>query len=182
MLGHQRGVAVIALGGYARRELCPASDVDVLLLHDGWHQTGLEALVERLCYPLWDARLSVGHAVRTPAEAVKDAGERIDSATAVLDRRLVAGDGGLADALTSRVQRWVRRRGAALAVQLAAADALRHQQDDTHPGMLEPDLKGGAGGLRDIHSLRWVAGWMVGEVGLDPLVAAGYLGATDRRR
>jgi [protein-PII] uridylyltransferase len=170
------------LGGYARRELCPSSDVDLLLLHDGWHRTGLEALVERLCYPLWDARLSVGHAVRTANEAVKDAGERIDTATSLLDRRFVAGDRGLADALTSRTQRWVRRRGNALVSQLAAADAERHRAGDSHPGMLEPDLKNGAGGLRDVHSLRWAAGWMVGEVGLDPLVAAGYLGAEDRRR
>ena len=182
LLGDQGGVAVIALGGYARRELCPSSDIDLLLLHDGWHRTGLEALVERLCYPLWDARLSVGHAVRTAAEAVKDAGERIDTATSLLDRRFVAGDRGLADALTSRTQRWVRKRGTALVAQLAAADAQRHRDSDSHPGMLEPDLKNGAGGLRDVHSLRWAAGWMVGEVGLDPLVAAGYLGAEDRRR
>ena len=152
-----------------------------MLLHDGWGRTDLESLVENLCYPLWDARLTVGHAVRTPAQAVSDGQGRIDSATALLDRRLVAGDAGLYDALTSRVQKWSRRSAPALLTTLAGADEMRHREAGTHPGMLEPDLKNGAGGLRDIHSLRWAARWLLGEIGLDPLVAAGYLGADDRR-
>lgn len=174
-------MAVVALGGYARRELCPASDVDLLLLHDGWGRRDLSALVETLCYPLWDARLSVGHAVRTPAEAVADAGSRIDTATALLDRRMVAGDRGLFDGLSSRVAKWSRRNGTSLLRRLAGADEARHHEAGAHPGMLEPDLKNGAGGLRDIHSLRWGAGWLLGEMGLDPLVAAGYLSPDDRR-
>ena len=173
-------MAVVALGGYARRELCPASDIDLLLLHDGWGRTDLESAVQLLCYPLWDAGLSVGHAVRTPAEAVQGASDRIDVATALLDRRLVAGDPGLFDALTSRVQRWSRRHGRAMVVALAGADRARHERSGAYPGMLEPDLKNGAGGLRDIHSLRWAAGWVVGETSLDALVSAGYMGADDR--
>ena len=175
-------MAVVALGGYARGELCPASDIDLLLLHDGWDRPDLQELVEALCYPLWDAKLSVGHAVRTPAQAVADAGDRIDSATALLDRRLVAGDRGLVDGLSSRVQRWARRNAKVVLRQLADADHARHATSGSHAGMLEPDLKNGAGGLRDIHSLRWAAALLLGDVGLDPLVAAGYLGATDRRK
>ena len=182
LLAERRGVAVVALGGYARRELCPASDVDLLLLHDGWGRTDLEGLVETLCYPLWDARLTVGHSVRTAAQAVSDASGRIDTATALLDRRLVAGDGGLFDALTSRVNKWARRNATSLLTTLAGADEVRHRAAGTHPGMLEPDVKNGAGGLRDIHSLRWAARLLLGELGLDPLVAAGYVGADDRRR
>ena len=182
LLDGRRGVAVVALGGYARRELCPASDIDLLLLHDGWGRTDLESLVQQLCYPLWDARLQVGHAVHTPAEAVKDAGDRIDTATAILDRRLVGGERGLYDALTAKVKGWTRKHGTRLVGQLAAADAARHRESGPHPGMLEPDLKNGAGGLRDLHSLRWAAGGMLGETTLDALVAAGYLGFEDRRR
>ena len=174
-------MAVVALGGYARRELCPASDVDLLLLHDGWGRRDLSGLVETLCYPLWDAKLSVGHSVRTPAEAVADAGSRIDTATALLDRRLVAGDRGLFDGLSSRVPRWTRRNGKSLLRQLAGADEARHHESGAHPGMLEPDLKNGAGGLRDVHSLRWAAALLLDELGLDPLVAAGYLSPDDRR-
>ena len=120
--------------------------------------------------------------MRTPAQAVADAGDRIDSATALLDRRLIAGDRGLVDGLSSRVRRWTRRNAKAVLRQLADADDARHQTSGSHPGMLEPDLKNGAGGLRDIHSLRWAAALLLDDVGLDPLVAAGYLGATDRRK
>ena len=178
--GAGRGVAVVALGSYARRELCPVSDVDLLLLHDGWRDADLKELVTALCYPLWDAGLSVGHAVRTPKEAVKAAGEALDAATAISERRLVAGDRGLFDDLASRASRWLRAQAPRLLADLAAADAQRHARAGADPGRLEPDLKDGAGGLRDLASLRWAAACLVGEVGLDPLVGARYLSAADR--
>lgn len=180
-LGTERGVAVVALGGYARRELCPASDVDLLLLHDGWSGRELEGLVEKLCYPLWDAGLSVGHGVRTAKEAVRAAGDRVDSATALADRRLVAGDVGLLDDLASRAGRWLRRKAGWVLSSLDESDAARRADAGPHAGMLEPDLKAGSGGLRDIHSLRWAAACLLGEVGLDPLVGARYLHASERR-
>ena len=174
-------MAVVALGSYARRQLCPASDIDLLLLHDGWAHRDLEELVRSLCYPLWDAGLSVGHAVRTGREAVRAASDRVDTATALTDRRLVAGDPGLVDDLAARLRRWMRPRSARVLGDLADADSRRHAAAGMHPGMLEPELKEGAGGLRDLHSLRWAAACVLGEVGLDPLVGARYLGATDRR-
>jgi [protein-PII] uridylyltransferase len=178
--GPTRPVSLVALGSYARRELCPASDVDLLVLHDGWPSGELEALVRALCYPLWDAGLSVGHAVRTAKESVRAAGERTDTATALTDRRLVAGDAGLASGLGARVSRWLRRSGGQVLSDLAEADRARRGAAGAHVGMLEPDLKSGAGGLRDLHSLRWAAACVLGEVGIDPLVGARYLSAVDR--
>jgi len=175
------GVAVVALGSYARHELCPGSDVDLLLLHDGWATRDLEALVRSLCYPLWDVGLTVGHAVRTPKETVRAAGERIDTATALTDRRLVAGQRGLLDDLAGRMGQWLARNRSTVLTGIAAADAQRQRSAGRHPGMLEPDLKDGAGGLRDLHSLRWAAACLLGEAGLDPLVSAGYIGAVERR-
>ncbi|HWB71850.1 MAG TPA: [protein-PII] uridylyltransferase [Egibacteraceae bacterium] len=169
-------LAVVALGGYARRELCPRSDVDLLLLHDGWGRRDLESLVRALCYPLWDAGLSIGHAVRTPREALRAAGERLETATALTDRRLVAGDRGLLDDLAGRCRRWLRRAGADL---LVAVDGDGGGAGDG-AGMLEPDLKSGAGGLRHLHALRWASAVVLGEPGLDPLVGARYLGAAER--
>lgn len=180
-LGADRGMAVVALGSYARRELCPGSDVDLLLLHSGWARADLSDLVQRLCYPLWDAGLQVGHAVRTPSQAVKAAGEGIDAATALTDRRLVAGDRGLLDELSSRAVRWSRRNAGRLLADLTIADRRRWAKAGWRPGMLEPQLKNGAGGLRDLQGLRWAAACLLGDVGLDPLVSAHYLGAGDRR-
>lgn len=179
-LGADRGVAVVALGSYARRQLCPKSDVDVLLLHDGWARRDLEDLVQRLCYPLWDAGLRVGHAVRTPKDTVRRAAHRVDSATALVDRRLVTGDPGLLDDLSARARRWLRRNAAGVLGALAGADGRRRARQGPHPGMLEPHLKDGAGGLRDVHSLRWAAACVLGEGELDALVGARYLGAADR--
>ena len=175
------GLSLVGLGSYARREVCPLSDIDVLVLHDGWSDNDLEQVVRSLCYPLWDAGLQVGYAVHTPKSAVKAAGDRIDTATALLDRRLVWGEPGLLDQLASAYTRWLRRRRGKVLTQLAAADDARHQRAGTQPGMLEPEVKSGAGGLRDLHSLRWASGMVLGELGLRPLVGARYLGATDFR-
>ena len=175
------GVAVVALGSWARRELCPHSDVDLLLLHDGWPRGDLEDLVKAICYPLWDAGISLGHAVRTPKEAARAAEDRIDTATALTERRLVAGSAGLFDDLASRTRRWLQRSAGSFLSDIAAADAERHQRYGGIPGALEPELKEGVGGLRDLHSLRWAGAAVLGEGGLDPLVGARYLGASDRR-
>jgi [protein-PII] uridylyltransferase len=167
------------MGSYARLEVCPRSDIDLLFLHDRWKDTDLQELVQRLCYPLWDAGLQVGYAIHTPRSAVRAAGDRIDTATALMDRRLVFGDRGLLDQVASAYARWLRRRSGKVLTQLAAADEERHRQAGMQPGMLEPELKAGAGGLRDLHSLRWAAGTVLGELGLQPLVGARYLGVKD---
>jgi [protein-PII] uridylyltransferase len=176
-----RSLSLVALGSYARRELCRASDIDLLFLHDGWREADLSGLVQAVCYPLWDAGLSIGHAVHTPREALRSATERVDAITALTDRRLVAGDPGPLDELAARVSRWLRRNSARVLDELAALDAERHARLGEAAGMLEPDLKSGVGGLRDLHSLRWAGACLLGEVGLDALVGARYLGATDRR-
>lgn len=178
----QRRVAVVALGSYARRELCPGSDVDLLVLHDGLGAPVLAGLVHDLCYPLWDARVDVAQRVATPAEAVAAAATGVEEAAALIDRRLVAGDHGLLDALGGRVRSWLRRHGGGFLDDLARADAARHARAGAVPGRLEPHLKDGAGGLRDVHSLRWAAAALLGEGTLDALVGARYVGASDRRR
>jgi len=172
---------VVALGGYARRELCPSSDVDLLVLHARADRDDLADVVRRLCYPLWDAGLQVGYAVHTPGSAVRAAADRIETATALVDRRLVAGEHGLLDDLAGRVAAWQRRSAPRLLADLAAVQADRRARAGRRPGMLEPHLKDGAGGLRDLQGLRWAAAWLVGEANLDALVTAHYLGAGLRR-
>ena len=174
-------LAVVAVGGYGRGELCPASDVDLLVLHDRLEHPVLEAAVRAVVYPLWDAGLTVGYAVRDRREALH-AVAGVDAATAMLDQRTVAGDDALARQVrTEAVRRLSRRQHRFLGLLRAADDERRARAGDAAE-MLEPDLKNGAGGLRDVQSLRWAAAALVGSAGLDPLVAAGYLGAPDRPR
>ena len=173
--------AVIALGGYGRREMCPASDVDLLLLHDRLPESVLEQAVREIIYPLWDAGLTVGYAVRDRRESL-GAIDDLDTATAMLDLRTIAGDAGFAQLVRVESIRRLRRRPDRFLATLRRADGTRRDKAGDAAEVLEPDLKDGAGGLRDIQSLRWAAAALVGSAGLDPLVPAGYLGAPDRPR
>ncbi|MEX2420740.1 MAG: hypothetical protein WD670_02870, partial [Actinomycetota bacterium] len=172
---------VLAIGGYGRRELCPNSDIDLLLLHDRLAEDVLERLVREIVYPLWDAGLKVGYAVRDRREAI-GAVDDLDSATATLDMRPLAGDVGLAQLVRTEVIRRLRRRPQRFLAALRTADRERRARAGDAAEVLEPNLKDGAGGLRDVQSLRWAAAALVGTSGLDPLVPAGYLGAPDRPR
>ena len=170
-----------AVGGYGREELCPGSDVDVLVLHDGAGHDELEDLVRTVVYPLWDAGMKVGYAVRSRKEAV-GAVDDLDTATALLDARLLHGDAELLRQVAEGGLKRLRRRPGRFLDALTAADDLRREHAGDAAEALEPDLKSGAGGLRDVQSLRWAAAVLLGTAGLDPLVPAGYIGAEDRGR
>lgn len=148
-----RGFALVAVGGYGRRELAPGSDLDLWLLHDGRGDVG--AVAERLWYPIWDAGLKLGHAVRTPKQALSLAGDDLDTATAALSARLVAGDDGLADGLAEAALGQWRKRSWRWLSDLAARVGQRHRVMGEVAFLLEPDIKEGRGGLRDAHALRW---------------------------
>ena len=173
--------AVVALGSYARAELCPGSDVDVMLLHDGSASPAdVAAGAERLWYPLWDAGLVLGHAVRTPREALALAGEELEALTSLLEIRHLVGDPDLATEVAGRTRQLAHKRRGTFLEALATAASSREEQPGPIAEMLEPNLKDGAGGLRDLQSLSW-AGWAVDATlgGVDALVQAGYLQPDD---
>jgi [protein-PII] uridylyltransferase len=172
-------VAVVAVGGYGRGELAPASDVDLAILHEGAaEEEGAAAATERILYPLWDAGLPVGHAVRTVDECLRLAAERVEEATSLLDARSLAGDRALAELLGERLLDTLRAEGEGFPARLADAVAERHERYGSASSMLEPDLKEGAGGLRDVHAIRWVAR-IAGQA--DP-VTGGLLRAREAER
>lgn len=147
------GVSLVALGGYGRRELSLQSDLDVLLLHDASVDIG--PVADAIWYPVWDDGVKLGHGVRTPKEALALASDDLDSATAMLQARHLAGDAGLTAALREDVERlWEKRSNRFLAL-LADRVRERHTRAGEVAFLLEPDLKDGRGGLRDVHSLRW---------------------------
>jgi [protein-PII] uridylyltransferase len=150
-----RGLALVAVGGYGRRELCPGSDVDVLLLYDRGFRGTVRTLAERMWYPVWDAGVKLGHAVRTAKEALSLAADDLDTATALLDVRLVAGDAAVAADVAERAGGQWRGRASRWLAALAESVAARHERAGEVAFLLEPDLKEGRGGLRDVHALRW---------------------------
>jgi [protein-PII] uridylyltransferase len=147
------GAALVAVGGYGRAELAPQSDIDVMLVHAG--RRDVKVLADRVWYPIWDAGVHLGHSVRTVREAVDFAADDLDTATALLSARWVAGDAELAERLGEAGRRlWQRKAGHWLG-QLAARVHERHERVGEVAFLREPDVKDGRGGLRDVHSLRW---------------------------
>ena len=145
------------MGSLARRELGPRSDLDLVLLHDGRDTGAVDELAGRIWYPLWDARVRIDHAVRTPAECAEVAGQELSAGVGLLDLRLIAGDKELVTgARTALLDAWrsnARRR----LPELVHALGERWQQFGDAAYLLEPDLKEARGGLRDMASLRALA-------------------------
>lgn len=146
-------VALVAVGGYGRGELAPWSDLDLLLLHDV--RKGVKDLAEALWYPIWDTKLKLGHAVRTPKEALKLASEDLDTATSLLTVRHLAGDASLAASLADDARKQWRKKASSWLAELSAAVERRQAAAGEVAFLLEPNLKEGRGGLRDVHSLTW---------------------------
>jgi [protein-PII] uridylyltransferase len=150
-----KGLALVAVGGYGRAELCPSSDLDVLLVHDG--RRDVADLAQRLWYPVWDEGVKLGYAVRTIREALSLAADDLDTATSLLDIRALAGDDALATSLAEGATAAWEKRGRRWLRRLADSVEKRHAQSGEVAFHLEPDLKSGRGGLRDVHALRWAS-------------------------
>src|SRR4029078_639277 len=97
------GVVLLAVGACARRELCPASDLDLVLLHDGRRGRDVGALADRLWYPIWDSGIRLDHSVRTPNQARTIADQALKAALGLLDARVVAGDREFGDRVVANV-------------------------------------------------------------------------------
>lgn len=174
------GVAVVALGSYARRELCPGSDIDVLLVlpEPGRLRRGPDrrGLAERLWYPLWDAGFVTGHGARTIKESLALVADDRDALTALLDIRHVAGDARLTRDLATRARAQARRRRAEVLSGLAGDAEVRRHKPGLVAEMLEPNLKDGGGALRDLHALQWAAA-LVGDTDPEPVTVVGRGGS-----
>ena len=155
LLGAESGVALVAVGGYGRRELLPGSDLDVLLLHHA--RPGIAALADRIWYPIWDSGTRLDHAVRRPAHARAVARSDLRVALGLLHARHVAGDPQLTGELRSgALADWRAAAGARLA-ELQALHEERTARSGELAFLLEPDLKEARGGLRDAEAIYAVA-------------------------
>jgi len=155
------GMALVAVGGYGRRELLPGSDLDVLLLHG---DTGEVAEVaDGVFYPVWDAGLALDHAVRTVDQAREVAARDLASALGLVDARHVAGVPQVTDALRAGVLGDWRRHAADRLPKLAEMCRQRISRVGELAHLLEPDLKEAYGGLRDTGALRAVAASWVAD-------------------
>jgi [protein-PII] uridylyltransferase len=149
------GLALVAVGGYGRGELSPGSDLDLLLLHEG--RRNAVAVAGGVWYPVWDSGVRLDHSVRTPEEARQLAREDLAVLLGLLSARHVAGDPALLGALRPAVLADWRSDAVRRLPQLRAAADERAGRHGEIAFMLEPELKEGRGGLRDVACLRAVA-------------------------
>lgn len=150
-------LAVLATGGYGRREMALASDVDLLFLHRGKLNPYVETLTEAMTQRLWDARLVVGAAVRTVPECMRVGREDLPTLTSYLDARFLVGDPALFAELERRVERHVRSDPLAFVTAKLAEQEERHARFGESPYLLQPNVRESVGGLRDYHTALWVA-------------------------
>jgi len=146
------GVVLLAVGGYGRREMCPASDLDLILVHDKVRNIG--AIADALWYPIWDAGLQVDHSVRTPKESTAVIEGELKSALSFLSARPVAGDPELAASVIEESRlKWSSHARVSLE-RLRTSLEDRWSRHGELAFLLEPDLKLSRGGLRDVEALR----------------------------
>ena len=150
--------AVLAQGGYGRGELNPFSDVDLLFLYP-WKMTPfVESVAEKILYSLWDTGLQVGHAVRSAPECARLAARDFKVKTALLDARFLCGDADLATEFERVVDNdIVRRNPDRFFKEKLAESTERHREYGSSVYLLEPHIKEGEGGLRDLHTAQWMA-------------------------
>ena len=183
MIGHpnidpteSENLAVIAVGGYGRAEMAPFSDVDLLFLSPYKLTPWAENVIETMLYLLWDLKLKVGHASRTAKNASALGKEDFTIRTAMLELRHICGDQDLTNALEASLWSDLFKGSERefISAKLEERDS-RHEKQGGQRYMVEPNVKEGKGGLRDIHSLFWIAKYVYQVKESDDLVRLGFL-------
>jgi [protein-PII] uridylyltransferase len=150
--------AIIAQGGYGRQEQCVHSDIDLLFLFEKKVPDKAEELVREIVYPLWDMGIEVGHATRSITDCVKLAGEDFEILTPLLDARFICGMSLLQTRLMDRLwQKLIQKHTNKIVTWLVKRNDQRHEHFGDSTYLLEPNLKEGQGGLRDYHTMTWIA-------------------------
>jgi len=180
-LGGER-IAVVAVGGYGRGEMAPHSDVDIAFLTPGRQTPHHEQVIESMLYALWDLGLKVGHSSRSLDEMVRQAKADVTVRTALLEGRAVCGDEALNAEAAKRFRAEVMAGSERqfIADKLAERDARHRKMGDTRY-VVEPNVKEGKGGLRDLHALFWIGKYVFDVSRARQLVEAGLLTADEYR-
>ena len=150
--------AIIALGGYGRSEQCVHSDVDLLFLFQKHVPTAANELIREIVYPLWDLKIVVGYATRSLDECISMAKGDYEILTSILDARFICGISSVFIKLRDQVHRKIVKRSSQKIMNwLIERNIERYQDFGDSTLLLQPNLKEGKGGLRDYHTLRWIA-------------------------
>ncbi|MCX8028347.1 MAG: [protein-PII] uridylyltransferase [Thermodesulfovibrionales bacterium] len=149
-------IALLAIGGYGRRELAPFSDVDLMFLCNKKDQSVSET-IEKILYSLWDIGMGISHSVRTIQETIQDASADLQTRTALLDSRLICGSSKIWNEYRREVYpKIVRSKKEVFISSLLSEVSRRYKTYSLSLYQLEPNIKEGRGGLRDMHTIQWL--------------------------
>ena len=167
-------IAVVAVGGYGRGTLAPGSDIDLLFVLPAKQSARVQSVVEFVLYSMWDTRQKVGHATRSIDECIRLAKSDNTILTAILEARFICGDKALFERLVADFRREIVEKGARgfIADKLSERD-LRHLKVGESRYLVEPDVKDGKGGLRDLNTLFWIAKFLFATSSTDELADKG---------
>ena len=176
-------ICLAAVGGYGRAELAPYSDVDIMFLSPLRSTPWVEQVVEAILYILWDLGLKVGHSTRTVDDMVRMANQDLTVKTALLEARYLWGDTSLYDEARTRFQRDVMagREREFITEKLAERDE-RHRRMGDSRYVVEPNIKEGKGGLRDLQTLFWIGKFAMHAANAAELVEKGLFTAQEYRQ
>src|SRR6516162_5409620 len=175
-------MAIVATGGYGRGLMAPGSDIDLLFVLPYKQTAWGEQLAEAILYCLWDMGLKVGHATRSIDESIRLAKADVTIRTAILEARFLLGDRALFDDMVSRFDRQVVQGTAAefVAAKLAEREE-RHRRSGQSRYLVEPNVKDGKGGLRDLHTLFWIAKYVYRVHDAEDLIGQGVFDRAEYR-
>jgi len=174
-------VDLLAVGGYGRGELCPQSDWDLWFLLGDGANPHVNASIERFVYALWDMNVKLGHAVRTVDETMAYVCEDWNTATAGLESRLLCGNGTTYAALQKKIDAFFSRKRKVFVEAKLEEMEHRHAQTGGTAFLMEPDIKEGKGGLRDVQTVFWLAKVWHGSKDIADLVRQGAISETEYR-
>jgi [protein-PII] uridylyltransferase len=176
-------MAIVATGGYGRGVLAAGSDIDLLFLLPYKQTAWGESVAETILYCLWDTGLKVGHATRSINECIRQAKADMTVRTALLESRYLLGDHKLYDELVTRFDKEVvQGTGAEFVAAKLAEREERHRRAGQSRYLVEPNVKDGKGGLRDLHTLYWIAKYVYRVREREELIAHGVYDPREYRR
>jgi [protein-PII] uridylyltransferase len=169
-------IAVLGVGGYGRAEMAPQSDVDLLFLTPWKVTPWAESVIETMLYMLWDLKLKVGHSSRTVRDCLRLGREDVTIRTALLEHRFICGHAPLATELGDKLWGELFRNSGPEFIEAKLLErAERHKRQGGQRYVLEPNVKEGKGGLRDLQTLYWIGKYLHRVPSAEGLVGAGLL-------
>ena len=172
--------SMVAVGGYGRGELAPFSDLDLLfLIPDFLNKTDtqkIENIVQSILYALWDFGFTVGHSTRSVQDCIKKSNEDLTISTSLLEKRLIVGDRNVYNSLKDKFNSLIKKTRTLNFVHAKLQESeLRHNKFGGSRYVVEPNVKDGKGGLRDIHTVGWISKFVYEIDSISKLINMGVL-------